>query len=305
MREGLLERCSVWASVVMVSMALGAPVAHADSDTRMCLQDSKGEFKDCGAQCTEDFQTAKDNCLNRDHTCVEACRAERSDCRDATGLDAALATCDAATRQGIRQCRLNHPPGEARDQCIDQVQVIGFECREDAREAARPALKACRKQFMSCAHACPPANPPSAVNPGQCREDARAADKQCGADCVETYQVEKDACRHRDHACVEQCRENRHTCERPIRRQLNKDIAQCKATRDAAVANCQLLYPDGDPRQEQCIENAQVADFVCRDNAWENARPGLRSCRQTFLQCAQSCGPGSPSGAFIDGAPAF
>jgi hypothetical protein len=73
--------------------------------------------------------------------------------------------------------------------------VVAFQCRDAARERARPALKACRAQFRACAEACPPPNPPSeAIDPFQCKRDAKAAYRACRATCVEDFQFQKDVC---------------------------------------------------------------------------------------------------------------
>jgi len=294
-----------WLATAAAAIVLCASPARANSGVKLCIEGSRDEFQDCNAGCTDDYQSAKDACSNRDHQCVDACRVEREDCETATGLDAALGSCANQLAQAKQKCRQNNPPGDNRDQCIEQVEVVGFECRAAARKAARPALRQCRKGFMSCAHSCPPASPPSPSNVKQCRQGAQDDFKTCKADCKETYQVEKDACRHRSHACVEQCRSNRDACEAPIESQLATAIGACNATRATAIANCKQTYPDGSPAQEQCIENAQVADFICRDAARDVARPGLIACGNTFLQCAKSCGPASPSGAFLDGGSGF
>src|SRR5262245_47282006 len=160
------------------------PGAHAGDP---CLGDARGEFNECRGQCNEDFQAAKDDCLNRDHECVEICRAEREECRLASGIDAALAACDATLRAAKERCRTNNAAGSPElDQCIDQAQVVAFQCRDAARERARPALRTCRAQFRACAQACPPPSPPSEVtDPAQCKRDAKAAYRGCRAACVE------------------------------------------------------------------------------------------------------------------------
>jgi hypothetical protein len=62
-----------------------APAAHATA--RSCVREAKRDAKDCGATCKETFQTDKDTCLNRDHVCVDACRANRAQCRLDSGFD--------------------------------------------------------------------------------------------------------------------------------------------------------------------------------------------------------------------------
>ncbi len=260
-----------------------------------CMADAKQEARDCKATCTEDYQAAKDACLDRDHPCVEACRAERYDCRQATGIDDAIAACNA-TLEGARQtCRDSYPAGSPeRDACVDQAQVVAFQCRDSAREAAKPAIKACRAGFRTCARACAPNQPPNPIGRKQCLAGAVADYKSCQADCREDFQVAKDACKNRDHACAEGCRADRAECRRPTLEQLQTAIDDCNATRDAAIANCRSLYGEGTPERDQCIDNAQVAAFECRDQANEDARPGLKACRHQFRQCVEACPPPAP-----------
>ena len=277
-------------TVLTLAVALGAPAARGNP----CIQDARGEFRDCKARCVEDFQIAKDACLNRDHQCVEVCRAKREDCREATGIDQAFAACDATLASAKQDCRNRFPEGSAdRDRCIDQAQIVAFQCRDDAREQFGPALKGCRRQFRACARACGPPEQPDPVAVAQCKDTAKQNFRTCNANCLEDFQVAVDACLNRDHACVEQCRADRDGCRQPILDQLNSDIAACNARRDSDIQNCKNIFPDGSPEQEQCIDNAQVQAFECRDQARENARPGLESCRQAFRSCVQQCPPAS------------
>ena len=278
-------------TTIAVSLLLLAPAATLAANP--CIGDAREQFLESQAQCREDFQAAKDGCLNRDHECVEVCRAQRGVCVEATGLEAALEACNDAIRAAKTTCREQNPSDStALDQCIDQAQVVGFQCRDAAREAARPALDACRGGFGDCAHACPPPDPASEVqNPAQCRRDAKGAYKTCKADCRESFQFQKDVCHNRDHDCVEQCRANRDACREPVETQLEANVAQCRADRDAAVQNCRALFADGTTEQDQCIDNAQVAAFQCRDQAEEAARPGFEGCNDGFRRGAEACPP--------------
>ena len=277
---------------------------------------------DCKAGSKEDYQSAKDACLNRDHICVEACRADRYDCRQATGFDDAIDACNATLAGAKATCRQNNAAGSpGRDMCIDQAQLVAFQCRDSAREAAKPALKDCRKQFKICATGCPPAPAGAPADPAQCKLDAKTTYKDAQAACREDFQVQKDVCHNRDHTCVEQCRADRETCRAPVQTQLDSDIAACNAKKcvaganagasctaasecpasicqKPAVTNCDALYgPNGsnpDPDNlDTCIDNAQAAAFECRDQANEDAHPGFENCRQTFQTCAQGCPPAS------------
>jgi hypothetical protein len=283
------------AAAAVVVFALSVSAAHAG----LCVGAAAQAKRECKAICQEDYQIAKDACLNRDHACVEVCRTERADCRDAIAirdparpLDEVIAECDATLEIAKQACRDAYLAGTPeRDHCIDQAQVVAFQCRDQAREDAKPALKECRRNFKTCAKACPPADPPSSVDPRQCKADAKAAYAACKDACIEDFQLAKDICHNRDHACVELCRDARDVCLQPVIDQLVSDVADCKATRDTEVQNCKDLYADGTPERHTCIDNAQVKAFQCRDQAREDARPGFEACRQDFQTCALACPP--------------
>ena len=81
-------------------------------------------------------------------------RPARRRCRPA--LDAAVAQCkaDQAGRHRTLQRRSTA--------CIDQAQAVAFQCRDDAREAAKPGFEACRQAFKACVQGCPAASPSGA-----------------------------------------------------------------------------------------------------------------------------------------------
>jgi len=102
--------------------------------------------------------SAKDTCLNRDYECVEDCRAIRQGCLQPILeiRDAAIDACNATRAGAIDICRgLYDPQTPERDACVDQAQIDAFECRDEAREVARPYLIVCRDQFLTCAQGCP------------------------------------------------------------------------------------------------------------------------------------------------------
>jgi hypothetical protein len=282
------DRVSISLLAVAAALAL-LTVATPARACNSCLTEAKQNFKDCKAAATETLQATKDACVNRDHDCVEVCRADRYDCQQATGLDAAITQCNDTLAAAKAQCRADYSAGSnQRDACIDQAQVVAFQCRSSERKAARRPLVQCRRGFRACARACPAATTEAPADPRQCRLDAKDQHTADKAVCVEDFQVGKDACRHKDHTCVEQCRADRDGCRQPVQDQLDSDIAACNAQRDAAKAVCHSLY-DGTPELDQCIANAQVNAFVCRDTAREAAHPGFQSCRQGFQSCVQLC----------------
>src|SRR6185295_10803881 len=225
--------------------------AHAGQ----CVQDASGTYKDCKANCKESFQVAKDTCNNRDHACVEDCRFHRAVCIDETGFQDAITACNATLATARHNCRQNNTDP---DHCIDQAQVVAFQCRDDAREQAKGALKQCRKDFQACAQACPPADPPSTADPVQCKIDAKNDYLDCKGDlpggCKGNFQIAKDQCRDRDHQCVEGCRDHRDTCLAPKLSDLLAQIAICNSTRDGDVQNCKDTFGEGTPERDQCID---------------------------------------------------
>lgn len=278
-----------------------ATVPVANAGARPCIREAKADAKDCNAACKETYQTAKDACLNRDHACVEVCRANRAQCRLDSGFDALIDGCSDALEGRRAICRADNPiQGEARDRCVDLAQIDAFECRDAARELGKPLLKQCRKDFRACAKACPVADPPTpAEDPKTCIRDAKAAAETCAADCKEGYQVAKDDCRHRDHDCIEQCRADRNDCRQPVRTILDADLAVCAADRQTGVDGCAILYPL--PRDDAaqiafdlCVDPFQVNAFICRDGAHETARPGFVACKQAFRICVETTCPVLP-----------
>ena len=282
-------------SLVLSVILSGAQLAVATTGPAGCLRDVRRTFVECGASCREDLQSAKDSCINKDHACVEGCRAGRAACVDASGLRVAINACDDTLAAARAICRDTTTAGSTeRDLCIDAAQQVAFQCRDSARETAAPAIAACRAAFRSCVNVCPPGTGSVAENPRLCRRDANRAYGTCQRTCREDLQVGRDACLHRDHACLEVCRDGRATCDKPVRDLLKTALAACAATRDAAIATCHSLYADGSTELDQCIDNAQVAAFTCGDQARETARPSFLSCRGQFRDCALACPATTP-----------
>lgn len=283
--------------VTTLALLFGAGAVHAKNP---CIGDAKGQYKDCKADCKETFQVAKDACLDRDHDCVEVCRADREQCRIDSGFDGLLDACENAFAAARQQCKNTTTAGTPqRDACIDVAQVAAFQCRDNAREATKGKLKQCRRDFQACASACPPGAGP-VEDPKLCKGDAKTAYKTCQEDCREDLQVQKDACRNLDHPCVEQCRAEREACKDLVRGPLGTAIAACNAERDLDVQACKNLYAAGSPERDQCIDAAQVEAFICRDDAREAALPGKQACRAQFRTCLEGCPSASPSGAFVE-----
>jgi hypothetical protein len=129
-----------------------------------CLAPAKSAFQGCIAECKETFQEAKDSCRNIDHDCAEACRTGYDTCviTPLTDLAECKATkCNPPLTLAVDTCRNLYPKGENRDKCIDQAQVVAFQCRDDCREAYNPALAECRSIFKTCMIDCKILPPPA------------------------------------------------------------------------------------------------------------------------------------------------
>ena len=135
------------------------PDSTMNIDKVQCIIDAKNAYLACKADCRERFQEQKDLCLNRDHACLEVCRAQRDTCRAPIEdqLDADIASCNATKTGDVTNCENTYPPGENRERCITQALVDAFQCRDGARERARPGFEGCRAAFQTCAEDCPPA----------------------------------------------------------------------------------------------------------------------------------------------------
>jgi hypothetical protein len=127
-------------------------------DVSQCRSEAGQLFAACQVTCVEDYQVAKDVCKNRDHDCVEGCRADRHTCKTPIldALELARDGCKQTRDAAVANCQLAHPtdPGGL-DSCIDDAQVAAFQCRDAAREVARPQLEVCRQNFGECARMCP------------------------------------------------------------------------------------------------------------------------------------------------------
>jgi hypothetical protein len=291
--------------LLLATLMLAAAVPAWTQEIDPCRTEARAEFRTCKRDCRDAFREAKDTCSKRDHACVDACRLERSTCRAPFEAEvaAAVAQCDAALHDAKGRCRDQFADGTAElDACIDQAQGVAFACRDAAREAVQGDLRRCRRAYRGCvSDTCPPETPVDPAAFRACKLDAKDLMLRCVAGCREEFQLAKDTCLDRDHACVEACRAERTDCRAPILAVLDAALDVCATDRQAAIDTCRTLYAADTPERDACIDQAQLAAFVCRDTAREEARPGLRACREAFVDCAEACPPpGSPSGAFVE-----
>jgi len=293
-----------FATRLVLTLVVASVVPVAAQDVATCRSEARVGLRDCKRGCKDAFREVKDTCSKRDHVCVDGCRAERRTCRAPfeEALDAAVAVCDEALRAAKQACRAQFADGSvALDTCIDQAQGVAFACRDAARETVNPDLKQCRRAYRGCLEStCPPEAPVDPATYRACKLDAKDVLVRCIATCREDFQLAKDTCLDRDHVCVEACRATRGECRAPILVVFEDAILACADARQTAIDNCRALYEPNTPQRDECVDQAQLDAFRCRDDAREAARPGLTDCRDAFRTCAEACPPaGSPSGAFL------
>jgi hypothetical protein len=252
---------------------------------------ARAALKDCSSSATGAFVTAIDGCLERDRTCLDACRSTRQDCRDGTDLGRALAACQVDLDVAQAKCSGILLP-KRHVVCLFQAQIDGFQCRRTAFRDARQNLRACDAAFRQCAGACIPGAPPGGVGP--CRADGRSAFKSVLAGCRRAYQVTASACINRDLTCTQQCIGARETCSAPTQATLTAALVSCVAEGSAAVTACSAANPGGGPPLQQCIMTAQASAFTCRDAALQASMAGFEACATQYAKCVYACPRVSP-----------
>src|SRR5262249_25235739 len=116
--------------------------------------------------------------------------------------------------------------------------------------------------------------------------------------CKEAYQVAKDDCSNKDHACMEQCREVRVDCIDSTT--LPGDLTACRDQLQQDKQDCRNAHPNDPTGLNQCIDQAQVVAFLCRQAARQKAKPAIATCRAGFRSCARDCGPPNPPSDVVD-----
>jgi hypothetical protein len=143
-----------------------------------------------------------------------------------------------------------------------------------------------------------------------CTENAKAAYKDCTAQCKSDYIDARFTCRNIDPACGTACLAGRQQCFDTV--EQIKDTGQvpgggtldnCSGGTNACAAALQQAKTDcgvpcnGDTTCQDCVDQAQVTDFLCRDACGDSFRingvviAAKASCRSSFKACAQACPP--------------
>ena len=158
------------AMVTGITMVAGAAQAKHDNPVRQCIQDARTEKNACEQVCKDDFSAAVDTCRALNHDCADQARDDRKAC--VSDVLEALHQCveDSCGDLSdlIEKCRQDFPAGSSeRDQCIDLVQLMRFQCRDTCRENVElfKNLKACRDEFKADLKACRPTPPPKPPKP--------------------------------------------------------------------------------------------------------------------------------------------
>jgi hypothetical protein len=127
-----------------------------------------------------------------------------------------------------------------------------------------------------------------------CIAAARAERKDCATSASGVFLDTVTGCVERDVVCIDACRQERQDCRDATT--LGADLAACALAADAARLQCRVTYPLQPRRLAICSAQARVAGFRCRRDAGRTLRTELKACRNDFAGCADSCGPGGPTG---------
>ena len=284
------SRTRIGAAILTVAMVAGAATAAKPprqcSDP--CIQAARSTAKQCASSANGVFLDALDGCFDRDHECIESCRAVQQGCRDATSVGADFARCDAELVAATADCRNRFPAGSLRlEGCIFRAQAANGRCRRGAKRSARRELRDCRRGFRGCAPGCGPGGPPGGA--GSCTADAKSAVRALLVDCRQAYQVTVSACIDKDLACLQSCIDARATCTAPTQAALAAAIASCNSQLAAALAACRSANPGGGAALDSCVEAAQANATACRDAAIQGEAPGFAACAGPYLACVHAC----------------
>jgi ribosomal protein S14 len=279
-------------ALAVVTSAATAPTVPTHQCSDPCLQDARSTAKECASSATGAFQDTLDGCLERDHECVDACRAVQQGCRDDTSVGVDYVACDLELTAAKVQCGNSFPSGSLRQNaCLFRAQAANNRCRRVARRHARHELRQCRAAFRECAHGCGPGGPPGGSD--SCTAEAKGAVQSLLNGCRKAYQATASACIDKDLTCTQTCIDARATCTAPTQATLDAAIASCNSQAAAAVAACQSANPGGGTAFDDCVEAAQANATTCRDAALQAAAPGLAACVGPYLACVHACPPGT------------
>ena len=159
------------------------------------------------------------------------------------------------------------------------------------------------------------------ATPSSCVTDARAEYLTCSTRCRDDFTAARLACRNVRPACGEACLAGRQACLDPVDAILTSGALpdgtmldncnggtdackaafraarqQCIAASCAAGQTCTGCQPS-DQTCTDCVDQAQVTDFLCRDacrDSWRTNATVLTlqdDCRSGFRTCVTACPP--------------
>jgi len=175
-----VEMVKLWIGFGIAVLLGAAGLVRAQGTPSQCILQAISDFKDCKAQCKDDYRSAKFTCRGIDPACGKACLGARLDCLDgvedilrtgqvpgggtldncAGGTDKCRADLEAAKQACGAPCDKNPDPATC-DTCVDAAQVTAFVCRDTCRESWRhnttvvALAQQCKDTFKACVALCP------------------------------------------------------------------------------------------------------------------------------------------------------
>jgi len=125
-----------------------------------------------------------------------------------------------------------------------------------------------------------------------CVEAARQAYRECRRDAAGTLVTSRVLCRQRDLTCVQACLEGQASCMQATG--FGAALQTCLSDGVAAAQKCLTRFTRQPKKRKQCVDQAQLQTFQCRNQARRSRRQELARCAVTYRRCAQPCGPEEP-----------
>jgi hypothetical protein len=123
----------------------------------------------------------------------------------------------------------------------------------------------------------------------ECIQAERDDYKLCKQTCREEFRAEKILCWGGDDDCSEACRLALTACLEAPLSQLDGCRATCRTTLQEAKQACRDQYPEDPDGLAQCITNARLDAFWCRERCREGVYDALKACRQAAKACIDDC----------------
>ena len=128
----------------------------------------------------------------------------------------------------------------------------------------------------------------AASSKAACIKEARTAKQTCTQSCQTTFEDARLLCLNIDPTCAAACESTEATCTAPFLSTLEPCLSACDAQLQAAKQACPK---PSDPTHDDCIDQAQLAAFNCRDACHDDptVSSGLQGCRQAYYKCLKGC----------------